>query len=212
MGAEKVKVSLYVYKYLVIPEVGRRQTACFHPFYVHTPSQNAVQVPRGLRHIVMVWGFGGGRAVVLVGTEEEARTPFKYLSVGSTGTRRSDGARGAQNSVKGRPFRTAERGWGGGEEADASRNENQRVPNKLNDLAEVVEPPFTNLASCSSTVVDNISDTNKSMIQVDALGMISGVNLRALIPKNLLDEPDPGAKFRKEAIECQSRWWYNPLA
>ena len=35
------------------------------------------------------------------------------------------------------------------------RNETQRVFDKLNDLAEVVEQQSTNLSGCSSTVVDN---------------------------------------------------------
>lgn len=37
------------------------------------------------------------------------------------------------------------------------RNKNQRVFDKLNDLAEVVEQQSINLSGCSSIVVNNIS-------------------------------------------------------
>src|SRR5437763_7980806 len=41
------------------------------------------------------------------------------------------------------------------------RNENQRVFDKLNDLAEAVEQQSTNLSGCSSTVVDSISHPSR---------------------------------------------------
>ena len=41
------------------------------------------------------------------------------------------------------------------------RNENQRVFDKLNDLAEAVEQQSANLSGCSSTVVDNISHPSR---------------------------------------------------